>query len=206
MALPKPAGHISWVPGEDVSKAVEPSSGKKAAGYVVNERPPAEEHNWLFARLGNWQLYFESITDELAAQLINYDAIVGAASGATHADLAAAIADAGPGWRILVLDDETVNTRVGVNISDIEIDCKPGVTFTKGSDTVGIEFSGARVKWRNARFVGFTTGGDIAMRFLSGADYCQVTGTIFAVSTASEVDDSAVTAGKTPYTQTITEV
>lgn len=198
MPIAKPAGHIEWVEDENPTKAQEPTAPKKALGFVADERPSPLFHNWLWARLGNWQKYFESATDELLAANLNYDAIVGAAAGATHATLQDAIDDAGSGWRILVLDDETVNTRIGVNISDIEIDFKPGVTFTKGSDTVGLEISGARVKIKNGRFVGFTTGGDIALKFVSGGDYGLVFGTGFGVGTDTEVDDAGVTVGKKP--------
>lgn len=198
MALPKPAGHIGWVPDENPTKAQEPTSPKKALGFIADERPSPLFHNWLWARIGNWLEYFESVTDELDAANLNFDAIVGGAPGCTHATLQDAIDDAGSGWRILVLDNETINTRVGVNISDIEIQFKPGVVFEKGSDTVALEISAARVKISGGRFVDFDQSGDIALKFVSGGDYGQVFGSIFGVATDTEVSDAAVTAGKKP--------
>lgn len=207
MPIPKPTSQIDWVPGEDVGKVTDPGAAKKALGWLLDERPPFTFMNWLFARIGNWQLYFESVTDEVFAKTLEYDAVVGAAAGATHATLQAAITAASSGWKILVLDDETINTRITVNVSDIEIELKKGVTFTKGTDTVCFETSSARVKITGGRFVGFTTGGDIVYKLLAGADYCQIRDSIFVVSTANEFDDSAVTAGKIPdILGTITEV
>lgn len=65
MPIAKPPGHVDWVPDENPTKAQEPIPAKKALGFVADERPSPLFHNWLWARIGNWQKYFESATDEL---------------------------------------------------------------------------------------------------------------------------------------------
>lgn len=207
MALPKPAGHIGWVPDENPAKAQEPSPPKKALGFVPTEKPSPFHHNWLWARIHNWLVYFESITDENTAAQKEFNAIVGSTPGCTHATLQAAITAAASGWKILVTESASISTRITVNKADIEILFKPGVVYTKTGDTVCMEYSTARVKVRGGRFLGYTAGGNIVHRYLSGADYCHLLESVFAVSTDSEYDDSGVTAGKKPVVaNTITEV
>lgn len=207
MALPKPAGHINWVPDEDPLKAQEPSPAKKALGFVPTERPSPFQHNWLWARIDGWLKYLESISDESAAALKEFNAVVGTSDGCTHDTLADAIADAAPGWKILVTESANIAARVALNIADIEILFKPGVVYTKTGDTVCFEYSSARIKVRGGRFVGYTTSGDIVHKYLSGADYCHLLESIFAVSTDTDYDDSAVTVGKKPVVaNTIVEV
>lgn len=207
MALPKPAGHIDWVPDENPTKAQEPTAPKKALGFVGDERPDFKHHNWLWARIHNWLVYFESITDESAAMLLEFDALVGSTPGCTHATLQDAIDDASAGWKILVTESASVASRITVNIADIEIVFKPGVNYTKTGDTVCLEYSTARVKVRGGRFVGYTAGGDIVHRYLLGADYCHLLESYFVVGTDSDYDDSAVAAGKKPVVaNTVVEV
>lgn len=207
MPLPKPAGHIGWVPDENPTKAQEPTLAKKALGFVADERPPFSFHNWLWARIHNWLVYFESITDEIYAAQLEFDAIVGADPGASHATLQDAIDDASAGWKILILDSANVAARITVDKSDIELVFKPGVTYTKTGDTVGLEYTGARVKVRGGRFVGWTVGGDIVHKYLAGADYCHLMESYFGVGTDTDVDDAAVAAGKKPIVaNTIVEI
>ena len=191
----KPSNHIDWTDGA-ASKIQAPTAGRQLTGYVAGDRPPAKEHNWIFHFCDLWNKYFEEVTDDIVSQLLNFDAIVGAATGATHATLQDAINAASAGWKILVLDSETINTRISVNVSSLQIVCKPSVVFTKGADTVGLEISGARVKVEGGRFVGFTVGGDIAIKCIAGADYCKFQDQTYALNTDTEIDDSAVDAGK----------
>jgi hypothetical protein len=203
----KPAGHIGWVPDENAAKAVEPILAKKTLGFVGDERPDFKHHNWLWARIHNWLVYLEAITDQNTAALKDFDAIVGSTAGCTHATLAAAIAAASSGWKILVTESASIATRITVNKADIEITFKPGVVYTKTGDTVCMEYSTARVKVRGGRFVGYSTSGDIVHRYLLGADYCHLLESIFGTGTDTDYDDSAVTAGKKPIVaNTIAEV
>lgn len=205
--LPKPAGHIDWVPDENPAKALEPVPAKKALGFVADERPSPLHHNWIWARIGNWQKYFESATDNLIATNLHFNAVVGTTPGCTHATLALAIAAAAAGWKILVVESANIAARVVINKADIEILFKPGVVYTKTGDTVCFEYSTARVKVRGGRFLGYTVAGNIVHRFLAGADYCHVLESIFAVGTDTDIDDAAVAAGKKPVVaNTIVEV
>lgn len=207
MALPKPAGHIGWVPDENPTKAIEPNGAKKTLGFVGDERPDFKHHNWLWARIGNWLEYLESITDDNTAALVEFNATVGSAPGCTHPDLQSAIDDASPGWKILVTESANVSTRIALSMNDIEVIFKPGVVYTKTGDTVCLEYSSARIKVRGGRFVGYTTGGDIVHRFMSGADYCHLLESVFGASTDTDYDDSGVTAGKKPIVaNTIMEI
>jgi hypothetical protein len=86
-----------------------------------------------------------------------FDFIVGTAVYATHSTLAAAIAAASAGSRILVTANETINATVSITLANIEIVFMPGVTFTQGSATTGISIGASGCKIRNGRFSGFTT-------------------------------------------------
>jgi plastocyanin len=195
------------VPDENPAKALEPVPAKKALGFVADERPSPLHHNWLWARIHNWLVYFEDVTDELVASSLEFNAIVGSAPGCTHATLAAAVAAAAPGWKILVTESANIAARVALNVADIEILFKPGVVYTKTGDTVCFEYTSARIKVRGGRFVGYTVAGNIVHRYMAGADYCHLLESIFAVGTDTDVDDAAVAAGKKPIVaNTIVEV
>lgn len=97
-----------------------------------------------------------------------YSAIVGSASGCTHATLAAAIADVNvtTGSRILVTEDYTVNTSaISISKANMQIDFLPSVTYTNGTSATGISIDAAGNKIRGARFSGFTTAISIAATF-----------------------------------------
>ena len=90
-----------------------------------------------------------------------WTAIVGAAAYCTHSTLAASLADSSnvpAGSRILVLDNQTVNTTIAVTLSNQEIVFAPGVTFTNGTAGTGISVGAAGTRIRGGRFSGFTTG------------------------------------------------
>lgn len=196
----KPSEKINWTKGnpDQATIAVEPTAQKKEDGFFAGERPSRKMLNWMFKNIYEWFDYFEELTDEVSAKLLDYDAIVGSAPGCTHATLQAAINAASSGWKILVTEDATINARITVTVADIEIVFKPGVEYTKGSETVCMEYSTARTTVKGGRFVGFTGGGDIVHRFLLNADYCSLINPRYGVGTTTDLDDSAVTAGKKP--------
>ena len=194
MTLIKPAGHIDWVPDENVAYVTEPQPAKKVTGWGA-EQPTAKNFNFMFARVGNWQKYFEGITDLLKQGIFN--AAVGV--GGTHATLASALSAASAGWRILVLDNFTIDSTICVNVLGVEIIFAPQVVYTKGSATKGLSITNEKIKIRGGRFAGFSAGGDIAVAFDAGGNYGLIDETCFSVGTTLEVDDSNVTAGKKPY-------
>lgn len=101
-----------------------------------------------------------------------YDAIVGdigVDQGATYADLKSALDNASDGWKILVLNDEEIDTIPVVLNDKVEIVFKRGVTFSKGTAVAGLQIDGNDCKVVNARFLDFDTGGDFGILISSGA-------------------------------------
>lgn len=94
-----------------------------------------------------------------------YDAVVGSIAGCTHSTLAAAIAAASPGWRILIVSDLTVNTTISVNVANLQIESKPGVSFTNGTAGTCLTLAASGIKLLNNRFSGFTTAISITDTF-----------------------------------------
>jgi len=206
--MAKPSSHLAWGvsnPNPSVN-IIEPSPAKKITGWSADERPAYEFMNWLFFRQDEWNKYFESQTDAFQAR---YGAIIGTGADATHATLQAANDDGALGsnvW-VLVQQPETINTTITLNKAGWRIDFAPGVAYTKGSATTGVQLGADGIEINQGRFIGFSTGGDIAIEQIAAATYCKVIGTRFTVGTDTEVDQSAVPAGKTgPVSDTITEI
>lgn len=153
--MAKPAGHINWTDG-DPSKVTQPSASKMLIGWLSGERPAFQFFNWLFWRIDAWLKYFEQVTD---ATQSGYDWVV-AASGGSHATLAAAMADVNvlPNHRILVKDPEDISTTVEVSKTGLYIDFHPLATFTDDGAGTALRISGVRIVIKNARFENFTLG------------------------------------------------
>lgn len=137
-----------------------------------------------------------AVTDERSvinqASASGYDAIVG--SGGTHATLAAAIAAASAGWKILVISNETISAGVVIDVANIQIDFKPGVTLSKGgSATEALDIDGVEgVRINGGRISGFNAGGNAGIRIRSDANYAMIRDTRFDDCTAA-IDDSSST-------------
>lgn len=100
-----------------------------------------------------------------------YDAVVGDAGlGVTHTSLKLALDNALPGWKILVLKDEVIDTTPVVLDDNIEIVFKRGVTFTRGASSIGLQVDANDCKIVNARFKDFITGGDIGIKVSATAN------------------------------------
>ena len=188
MPIAKPASQLNWVPGEDGDKVTEPIAGKKAQGYVFDERPPAKEHNFIFARLGNWQKYFESATDELLAGTDAFDAIVGSGPG-TFEDINAAVAAVSANSKILVRIPITVIVTQVVNKEGIQIEFHPSAFIAKGASLVtGLSVDAKRVKILGGRFLNFDEGGGVAIDLTSNAKNCHILNNTFDNNT-NEIND-----------------
>lgn len=100
-----------------------------------------------------------------------YDAVVGPVSlaGVTHEDLKSALDNASDGWKILVLQSETLTATPVVLNDDIEIVFKKGATINRGTATIGLQVQGIDCKIVNARFKDFITGGDVALKVMGTA-------------------------------------
>lgn len=96
-----------------------------------------------------------------------YAAIVGSAAYCTHADLAAALADAAvaAGSKILVTASETLNTTLTMSKINYQIDFLPGVTLTNGTAGTGITVAAGGCRIKGGRFSGFTTAISISATF-----------------------------------------
>ena len=64
--MPKPTQLPEWATDGSADVAPEPSAGKKAVGFLFDERPPVNWINWLFRRLHDWCAYLNlSGSDQL---------------------------------------------------------------------------------------------------------------------------------------------
>lgn len=184
------------MPGVGTPSVVEPTSGKKTAGWNADERPSFEHFNWLFQNVSDWITYLEGITDTVAGLTKLYDAYVGAVvsgSIATHASLQAVMADSaiGPGARILILEDLTVDTIQQITKNNVEIDFKPGVVYTKGVASSALQISADGVRVRGGRFINFSGVSDAAMKIDTGKKYAMIRDARFNNNT-TDVDDQGV--------------
>jgi hypothetical protein len=197
--MPKPTSKPAWVPSDDPTKISEPSSGKKAAGFIALEKPTYQQFNWLLNNISKWIDYFEQVTDQLAAE---FNVVVGDTVDdpmATHATLQAAINDVslGTNVRVLVKEDQAIASTIQMTKNNWRVYFAPGVTFTKSGVTTGIQISASGVEIIHGRFSGFSTSGDVAIEFLAGGNYGRVLYSNF-INCDTEIDDSAVDAGKRP--------
>lgn len=119
-----------------------------------------------------------------------YDAVVGDVlqSGVTHSDLKAALDNAQDGWKILVLQDEEIDTTPIVLNNNVEIIFKRGVTFTRGTGTIGLQVNGNDCKVVNARFSGFSVGGDRGLKVMATANRTVVDSPRF-LNCATNIED-----------------
>jgi hypothetical protein len=175
---------VAWTDG-DVLKQIEPSSGKKTTGWIWKEKPPFEWMNWLFYSLGLWTTYFDGAVDWLKARKSGeYDILVGA--GLDYATLADALVDATPGQSILVCSDQVLNSTILIATNNLYIRFKPGVTFSAGSASTGIELSGSRVFFDYARLNGFSIG----IQVNAGSNYSRLNNCFFVSCTTPVVMNS----------------
>lgn len=120
-------------------------------------------------------------------------AVVNSSAGyGTHTTLAAALSDANvvDGDEIIQETSETVNTTISFS-KRVRVKCKPGVTFTKGSATTGLSFASGSSQsvLENARFAGFTTGGDKPVDIATGV-YIKLLFPTFASGQVADIVDA----------------
>ncbi len=184
---------IDWIPDNDPTLLEEPTDPKKAAGWLALEKPPYQFFNWFWNLVSQWIRFFDTTTNQ-------YDVVIGAGDDCTHATIAAAIADGDVGTNVRVLLRDAITggaSATSLTKAGWKIDCRPGVTFTKGVATTGLSIAAANVEVRGLRFAGFSTGGDKAITFTAAGDYGRVLFCNFS-SCDTEVDDASVTGGRKP--------
>ena len=77
----KPTDRIlDWASG---GTTTDPGGSKEAAGWVTDDRPPANWWNWILNSFGQWLSYFEDHTDEFLPVLHAYVVTDGAGSTTT---------------------------------------------------------------------------------------------------------------------------
>lgn len=192
--MAKPILKPSWMTGISGTAVVEPTSGKKLAGWQIDERPPREYMNWLFQNISDWVDYVDSISGSLDQFKTIYPAIVGTGPIASHATLNDAMADGAvpQGARILMVSDLTLNSVQQITKNNVRIEFMPGVSIIKGTATNGFQISADGVKIMDGRFVGFSTVGDKAILIDAGSDYVQIRDTRFN-NCVTEIEDNAST-------------
>lgn len=104
-----------------------------------------------------------------------YDVIVGGGGviGATHATIAAAVADSAVGnnVRVLLADSQTLpNSAVALTKSGWNIDALPGITYTSGGSSSAIGFQALRLQLNRLRFASFNS----AITFNSSGGYARI--------------------------------
>lgn len=195
--MAKPSSHLDWAVGNPSPSLniIEPSPAKKISAWASDERPPYEFFNWLFFRQDEWNKYFEQVTDSIAGQ---YDVVIGAGGDATHATLQLAINDGalGADQKVLISDSATISTTITLTKARWRIDFKPGVVYTNNALNTMFELGAEGIEIYWGRFLGMTGGSDIVFKQLITAEYCKIVGSRFGIGTNTEVDQSAVPAGK----------
>ncbi len=204
MAFPSKPGLalFSWTDGAP-AKISDPGAAKKLLGWVANERPPFEFFNFTDHVAFEWLQYFESVTDQLIAQALYFDAIVGSAGGATHATLQDAVNDGSLATNVVVLVTESAalaSTQV-MTKADWEVIFKPGVTYSESGAGTGIQISASGIRIVGGRFADFSGGGERAILIDAGSDFTNIHGSRFSNNTDDVVDNN----GNTSITGVINE-
>jgi len=189
--MPKPTSFAAWTVGNGsfVTRTVEPSAPKKVQGWLPDEIPPSEYHNWLFYNADQWAQWH--------ARAGGADFIVGDNAIDDFTTLAAAVAVAAAGQTIRVKKNVTLEATLVVGLDNLRILFDPGVTITKGAATVGIQITADGVRIDGGRMAGYTVAADVAIEVTAGSDYCSISGFRFATGTDTDINDLSGTASIT---------
>ena len=210
----KPTAKPEWTVGNPSfgTITIEPSAGKKLAGWLAAERPAREYMNWLFWNTNEWIDYLEEVTDSIAGFANIYSAFVGGPVGltpgfpATSTGLQDAITAGSVGDKILVLADISMDAQVQVTRNNMEIEFHPRVTLSKDAGAPATNFDALRVsatgvRLTGGRFASFSGTGDNAILIDSASDFTMVRDSRFASNDNDLQNDN----GKSSIEGTITE-
>lgn len=188
--MPKPTSFAAWTVGNPNFglRTVEPSAPKKQQGWLADEFPPSEYHNWLFWNADQWAQWH--------ARAGGADFIVGDEAIDDFTDLASAVAAASAGQTIRVKKDLTLSATVVISLANLRILFDPGVTMTNSASGVGLQLDAVGIRLDGGRMSGFS-GGDKGIEVTIGSDYCSITGFRFDVTTTTDIDDLSGTASVT---------
>lgn len=153
--------------------------------------------NHQYATGNNVQAQLDELDATIFTREYPYDIIIGGSTiaAATHATLAAALADAnyGANQRVLLADSQTIGTTITISKSGWRISALPSVTYTNSSAGTGISVNAAGNWVDGLRMSGFTTG----IAYTSLGTYGRVANCNFASCTL-DYDDTSAPAGKKP--------
>lgn len=167
--MAKPTSYLDWTVGNPnfATVTVEPSVLKKQAGWLPNERPPREYMNWALWKTDEWIKYIDGVLD---ADIASFDFIVGSGPNMTPT-LQQALNEAVAGNRILVTENYTVNTTITTASNNVGIFFRPGVTYSKGTASVGLEILHNGIDINSGRWTGFSASGNSAIKVgIAGAN------------------------------------
>lgn len=186
--MAKPTRLPTWA--DSSALIIDPGVSKQSQGWAV-EMPPVQYFNWWMNLTGQWIQYVDTTLDAVAAQALNYDAVVG--TGGTHATINAAIAALPAGSKILVKDSLVLTATQVINKDDIEIEFKPGVSImTVDALALGIQITSQRVRLIGGRFRNFNDApSDIALQFTGTAKNCLVERSFF-FNNSNDLDDQGI--------------
>lgn len=155
----KPAEKPKFADSVPGTLIATPSGAKQDAGWAV-EKPPVQYMNWIHKWTYKWLLFFENRIDALEQE---YDVVVNSAAGkGTHDTLALALADVAvvAGMKVLVMENQTINTSALTVSKAVEIVFKPNVGIVKGTSATGLNITAAGTRIRGGKITGFIGAGD----------------------------------------------
>jgi hypothetical protein len=162
---------------------------------TANNTTTAVAFNHQYATGANVQAQLDELDATIFTREYPYDIIVGGSTvaAATHATLAAALADAnyGANQRVLLADSQNLSATVTISKAGWRISALPSVTYTNAGAGVGIIPNATGIWIEGLRMAGFTTG----IQLSSSGAYCRVFNCNFNSCTL-DVDDSSNTTGK----------
>lgn len=185
----------AWIPSNSGSAIIAPSTAKLATGWIAAEKPAFQHVNWFFNNVSQWVNFLGPLApDAMVGNLTTYPF-------ATHATLAAAVADAtmGTNARVLLIDSQTISTTVALTKAGWKVRALPGVVYTDvgGGTPAGscLSCQADDIEIESLKLVGFLTSGII---FTAAGTYGRVWRCRFDNTITSAVDDSLAVAGKKP--------
>jgi len=183
--MAKPSELPVWA--TDGAALVEnPGTAKKEQGWAV-EKPNVKFMNYILNLIYQWIVHFDTEVDAVAAQQLNYDAIVGV--GGTHGTINDAVAAVSAGAKILVKDPFALTVTQVIDKDDILVEFAPtAVISTVTSLALGLQVDAERVRVIGGRFIGFNTGTDKAIQLTANCKNCLVTQAYF-LNNDTDIDD-----------------
>jgi len=77
MSLTKPTSIPEWALNPDPNAIATPSIAKIDSGFLNQERPPRQDHNYLFNLLGQWRTWEEQVNQGPITQTLTIGASIG---------------------------------------------------------------------------------------------------------------------------------